>query len=189
MSFFSSSASSAFFEEEEPFFMPDDSDEAGDAELEPRGPVDKFLRQSARHPEFERFFAVEEAYGELPWIKTHLQRAKTQLRKLYDDLVLYKRLYMLEQEEGNPQQAEAKGNLLEEKVARFEATLEEWTHRFAERGILLRDVERGLVDFPYKSRRGEVFLLCWHQGEDGIFHFHEAESGFSSRKPITLLPE
>jgi hypothetical protein len=53
----------------------------------------------------------------------------------------------------------------------------------AEAGILLRDPETGLVDFP-AERDGRVVFLCWRLGEDHIAWFHETDTGFSGREPI-----
>ena len=49
-------------------------------------------------------------------------------------------------------------------------------------GILLRDPESGLVDFP-ADREGRRVFLCWRLGEDDVRFFHEGTSGFSTRKP------
>ena len=53
----------------------------------------------------------------------------------------------------------------------------------AERGILLRDPETGLVDFPGEMDGRPVFL-CWRMGEDEVAWYHEQHAGFSSRKPL-----
>jgi hypothetical protein len=53
----------------------------------------------------------------------------------------------------------------------------------AERGILLRDPEMGLVDFPGEVDHRQVFL-CWRLGEDEVAWYHEQHAGFSSRKPL-----
>lgn len=53
----------------------------------------------------------------------------------------------------------------------------------AERGILLRDPETGLVDFPGEVDGRGVFL-CWRLGEDELAWYHEVDSGFSGRKPL-----
>ncbi len=56
----------------------------------------------------------------------------------------------------------------------------------AEDGIQIKDLERGLVDFPH-FRNGdpshEVFL-CWHLGEDTIEYWHEIEDGYDGRTPL-----
>jgi hypothetical protein len=53
----------------------------------------------------------------------------------------------------------------------------------AERGILLRDPETGLVDFPGEVEGRQVFL-CWRVGEDEVAWYHEQHAGFTSRKPL-----
>jgi hypothetical protein len=53
----------------------------------------------------------------------------------------------------------------------------------SERGILLRDPETGLVDFPGEVDDRAVFL-CWRLGEDEVAWYHEHHAGFSSRKPL-----
>jgi hypothetical protein len=53
----------------------------------------------------------------------------------------------------------------------------------AERGILLRDPETGLVDFPGEVNDRPVFL-CWRLGEDEVAWYHDQHAGFSSRKPL-----
>jgi hypothetical protein len=66
----------------------------------------------------------------------------------------------------------------------FEAqqTLKEEVVYLARRGILLRDPETGLVDFP-ADREGRRVFLCWRLGEDRVHWYHEEHSGFSGRKP------
>ena len=52
-----------------------------------------------------------------------------------------------------------------------------------ERGILLRDLERGLVDFP-ALRQGREIYLCWEEGEDEVAFWHEPDAGFAGRRPL-----
>ena len=58
-----------------------------------------------------------------------------------------------------------------------------------DRGIVLRDVERGLVDFPSRHPSGRVVLLCWQSGEDDLAWWHLPEDGFAGRRPLPLPPE
>ena len=53
----------------------------------------------------------------------------------------------------------------------------------AEEGILLRDPEMGLVDFP-AERDGRRVFLCWRLGEASVAWFHEEHAGFSRRQPL-----
>ena len=54
---------------------------------------------------------------------------------------------------------------------------------FARREIQIKDLERGLIDFPAYVAGKEVFL-CWEKGEEDVEYWHELESGFSGREPI-----
>ena len=65
---------------------------------------------------------------------------------------------------------------LSEQVGRAIAAL-------GELGVIVKDAERGLVDFP--SRRGEeIVLLCWELGEDTVAYWHGLEDGFGGRQPL-----
>jgi hypothetical protein len=52
-------------------------------------------------------------------------------------------------------------------------------------GALVKDLDRGLIDFP-AQREGEDVLLCWHVGEAQIEYWHGPDEGFSGRKPLPL---
>jgi len=52
---------------------------------------------------------------------------------------------------------------------------------FGEAGIVVRDIDRGLIDFP-AIRDGEEVYLCWELGEDEITHWHDLESGYGGRR-------
>jgi hypothetical protein len=50
-------------------------------------------------------------------------------------------------------------------------------------GIVLRDIDRGLVDFPALMDGREIYL-CWELGEDDVGYWHELETGFGGREPL-----
>src|SRR5881296_1474031 len=51
-------------------------------------------------------------------------------------------------------------------------------------GCELKDVHRGLVDFP--ARIGsDLAYLCWQRGEARIGWWHTLEAGFAGRKALT----
>jgi hypothetical protein len=50
-------------------------------------------------------------------------------------------------------------------------------------GVLVKDLETGLLDFPFQLE-DEVVLLCWKLGESDIEHWHGQDSGFSGRQPL-----
>ncbi len=50
-------------------------------------------------------------------------------------------------------------------------------------GCLVKDLEKGLVDFPARMNNQDVYL-CWRLGESRIRFWHRKDEGFASRKPI-----
>jgi hypothetical protein len=74
---------------------------------------------------------------------------------------------------------------LDEDATREAVEIAELVGRIQELGALVKDLDRGLVDFP--ARRGdEDVLLCWEVGEDEITFWHGLEEGFAGRKPLPL---
>lgn len=50
-------------------------------------------------------------------------------------------------------------------------------------GCLLKDLDRGLLDF-YAISGDRLIFLCWHLGEADITHWHPLEGGVSARQPL-----
>lgn len=51
-------------------------------------------------------------------------------------------------------------------------------------GVLVKDLDTGLIDFP-TLRDGHEVYLCWKLGEDErIQWWHEIEDGFAGRQPL-----
>lgn len=50
-------------------------------------------------------------------------------------------------------------------------------------GVQLKDLEKGLLDFPCVVE-GKTVLLCWKLGEKEIGYWHSEEDGFAGRKPL-----
>lgn len=50
-------------------------------------------------------------------------------------------------------------------------------------GVLVKDVEQGVVEFP-STVAGEVVYLCWAQGEHVITHYHALNQEISARQPL-----
>ena len=52
-------------------------------------------------------------------------------------------------------------------------------------GAVVKDLQRGLIDFPHLSEGKEIYL-CWEMGEKEIKFWHDLESGYSGRQPLYL---
>jgi hypothetical protein len=53
-------------------------------------------------------------------------------------------------------------------------------------GVLIKDLDTGLVDF-LGERDGHEILLCWRYGEEDILFWHDLQTGFAGRQPIDAL--
>jgi hypothetical protein len=63
------------------------------------------------------------------------------------------------------------------------AALKEIFDRVEEMGVLIKDLDIGLIDF-LTQYHGQEVCLCWKLGEDRIRFWHGLEEGFRGRKPI-----
>lgn len=50
-------------------------------------------------------------------------------------------------------------------------------------GLVVRDLDRGLVDFPAIINGKEAYL-CWELGEDAVEYWHDLEAGYGGRRPL-----
>jgi hypothetical protein len=122
----------------------------------------------------ERHFTVEEANAML----AHLETVLVTLREARDrltDAELHEALDGAAPTNGGGEPGREVGTAFLE-VRRVLLGLEEV-------GIVLRDIDRGLADFP-ALRDGREIYLCWQRGEDRIGFWHELESGFPGRRPL-----
>jgi hypothetical protein len=56
-----------------------------------------------------------------------------------------------------------------------------------EKGIIVKSLDEGLVDFPHLRENGEEVYLCWKVGEDDIRFWHSIPDGFAGRRSIDEL--
>ena len=55
--------------------------------------------------------------------------------------------------------------------------------QFQDREIQLKDLDRGLIDFP-AIREGKEVFLCWEKDEEDIEFWHDLDAGFAGREPL-----
>lgn len=86
--------------------------------------------------------------------------------------------------ESQPSEQKQLEKQLEGKLERLQSLVEELT----EVGVELKDYQMGLVDFIGQHKGRDVYL-CWKLGEEQVTHWHEINSGYSGRQPVSTLEE
>ena len=122
---------------------------------------------------FGRYFTLDDALTILPEIRDRLERIsrmRADIRELAAELETTVR--------GNGQSQETQPQFV--KLVR---ELERLVGEVQERGVILRDLDTGLIDFP-SIRDGEEIFLCYRLGEETIEFWHGLEEGFPGRKPL-----
>ena len=72
---------------------------------------------------------------------------------------------------------------LKKDEAPLEATLKAGIEQLASWNIQVKDLERGLIDFP-AEREGRTVFLCWELGEPEVGFWHETSTGYANRQPV-----
>jgi hypothetical protein len=132
----------------------------------------------------ERYFTAEEANAALATV-----------RPLAEELVDHRRALREAQERRAELTRPIAGNgglldarrvaTLAARVNREAEAVARAVARIQELGVLVKDLDRGLVDFP-ALRGDEEVLLCWEVGEDEVAYWHGLEEGFAGRRPLPL---
>lgn len=124
-----------------------------------------------------KIFTIEEANALLPTVRSVLLKIQHAHRKLS----LYR-----EHAKKASEAAEngGGGHAAGPHYAQLLVKLTEMMSNFESLGVQLKDLDRGLVDFPY-FREGRVVLLCWQMGEgDQLEWWHDVDAGFAGRTPL-----
>ena len=122
----------------------------------------------------ERHFTREEANALLPQLTTLLSQLRDSKGEL-TDTEAHEALAEAAPTNGGGEQGHQVGVAFLE-VRRLLDALER-------AGIVLRDIDRGLVDFPALIEGREVYL-CWELGEDEVDYWHDLEGGYGGREPL-----
>ena len=125
--------------------------------------------------QFPRLWTPEEANAVLPQIRPLLAdalSARQDILRLKPDLET-----TLEKALGNGHNIESPELL--DAFDRVKAALKE----IQALGVLVKDVNSGLLDFP-SLREGRIVFLCWRFDEPQVEYWHDLDAGFAGRQPI-----
>jgi hypothetical protein len=72
---------------------------------------------------------------------------------------------------------------VEAAAAEHRARVRELLEHLDSLGVVVRDLQTGLVDFPTR-RDGEAAWLCWRLDDPDLGHWHSTREGYASRRPL-----
>jgi hypothetical protein len=118
-----------------------------------------------------------------------LQEANTTLviiKPILEEMLAIRRVILDRRPEFWPVIEHAAGNggsqAASQLVMEFER-LDALVHQVQDMGVLLKDLNIGLLDFPCLKDGREIYL-CWKYGEGQIAFWHEVEAGYAGREPL-----
>ena len=124
--------------------------------------------------QFRKHYSREEARALLPQVRLWLKR----IAQLHADLERFEERLDALMAPG----CDLGGDLVNQWVKTLSG-LEEVLVEFQRLEIQVKDVARGLVDFPAIIGGKEVFL-CWEQDEEDIEFWHELDAGYAGRERL-----
>jgi hypothetical protein len=132
---------------------------------------------------FDKLFSEEEANELIPRLEIlmrQLQMQATSLRARIDELSVDDPSIL------HSAMSEIVGRYPE--LRSFATNMAEAAAQIESFGCILKDIDLGLIDFPYDSGEDVVFL-CWQFGESRVVAWHSVDTGFSERQPLPGAPD
>ena len=122
----------------------------------------------------DRHYTVEQANAALGWVSERIERLRSAREGLNDEEA---RTALSAASPGNG--GGTPGRVVSDAFLEMRSALAE----LQEMEVVLRDLDRGLVDFP-SIRDGREVFLCWEEGEEEIGWWHDLDSGYGGREPL-----
>ena len=125
----------------------------------------------------EKHFSIDEASALLPWLQSEfgeIFQLIQELDKAENDI---KEKLRLNGSNGHLNSLQT----TQKSAAEYTKSITQIVQGIQYKGIIVRDLKSGLVDFPSTYEDENVFL-CWIYGEDSIRYWHTMNEGYSSRK-------
>jgi hypothetical protein len=131
---------------------------------------------------FDRLFSEEEANELIPRLEIlmrQLQMQATSLRARIDELSVTDPSIV------HSAMSEIVGRYPE--LHSFATNMADAAAQIESFGCILKDIDLGLIDFPYDAG-DEVVFLCWQFGESRVVAWHSVDTGFSERQALPGAP-
>lgn len=124
--------------------------------------------------EHERHWSVEEANEALVWVAGRIARLRALVERLTAPGVEDVLTELV---------AQPGGGYPGREIAAAQVELMLGLQELEEAEIVVRDLDKGIIDFP-ALRDGDEVYLCWVHGEHGVTHWHDPAAGFLGRRPL-----
>ena len=134
-------------------------------------------RRGANIVQSVRYWTHDEATAALPRVRAQVQRIRELLTEARERGA---------RAAGNGHAPSSNGQ--ESGAGEGDSELRSLVEELQRDGIVLRDPDRGLIDFPAQTPSGREYLLCWLDGEDAIEWWHWPDAGFAGRTPLSDPP-
>jgi hypothetical protein len=127
-----------------------------------------------------QLFTVEQANRTLPLVRKIVEDVVQQHRR-WREAILELDLVASSLRADDPGD---RATALERAVQALAREIDGYKRELEDLGIQLKDPRLGLVDFP-SEMGGRTVLLCWRLGEPEVQYWHEVDSGYAGRQPLS----
>jgi hypothetical protein len=128
-----------------------------------------------------RYFTVDQANRLLPELIPLLEELRDMKRQLDELRGDQSALREKARTNGHNRAAEIAG--VSRQIEQIMARSREQVAKIQALGVVVKDIDSGLVDFLSLSR-GRRIYLCWKLGEPAVEFWHDLDTGFAGRQPI-----
>jgi hypothetical protein len=147
-----------------------------------RGAAAGALRGRGESSEMDRLFGRDEAEALLETVRPLVEELQALRRESLELDVQFQQLHWKARGNGHDDLDDALTKVQRRREAANSA-LGERVDRLRGMGVLVKDLDMGLVDFPWQ-RGDRVVYLCWKLGEPAIKWWHEVDTGYGARQRL-----
>lgn len=136
----------------------------------------------------EVVFSLKEANKLVPYLEdcfNEICDLRTGARKAGERIAQITSFWGGQASEGFPDSEEVSS--LKKGVTFASSRLQELMLDIHESGIIVKDLDLGLVDFASTTKTGEKIYLCWCFGEKSVQYWHKADEGNVGKRSVAEL--
>jgi hypothetical protein len=125
---------------------------------------------------FRKHFTVEEANALIPFLRQRFAQIHALVGPFLQEWERLQHIFRVARDNGGGKEAS--------DYIIFTSLIQRFIMEIFEQGVLIRDLKRGLVDFPHLREGREVFL-CWElKDPDEVVFWHDLDAGYAGRRPL-----